>query len=357
MENQCLFLEISQEWTGLCNQLLTFLGTLTKTVDEKSCKIIVVDKFLNEIHKPSYSSISDVLDLPDLNYYLLQNGYNVYIADGTRTTDFRIMNANYGTGDTNVDVTNEIIARFFSNEELKIERSFNLNEAFGDPCLGEKKRLEIVFHLHKDPFILYFNEFSGSLKEDVYISFKEKEYRFLPYWSYLKESQYDIFTNGICKSLKFNESLHRVSNDFIKNVVQIDDSDEINVIHLRLEDDAIRHWSVLNNMDELSFKNKIVEIYKTFIERSISKSSKSIILTYSTDNDVINYLKTNDYKYYICEKNLQIGREINAVVDLINSKSCNSTFIGVKSSTFTEIIEKMIVFKKKEMFDIENIHA
>ena len=50
-------------------------------------------------------------------------------------------------------------------------------------------------------------------------------------------------------------------------------------------------------------------------------------MSYSTDNPVITFLKNHGYTCYFTDK-LNIGREINALIDLNIGKLCNNIFIG-----------------------------
>ena len=85
---------------------------------------------------------------------------------------------------------------------------------------------------------------------------------------------------------------------FLKNIVlpenehnYISKYNKINVIHLRLEEDAIVHWSKMNNMSKLNFQNYIEQKYINIIKKYINKKDITVLLTYSTNNNVIHYLK------------------------------------------------------------------
>jgi hypothetical protein len=161
-------------------------------------------------------------------------------------------------------------------------------------------------------------------------------------------------TNDIYKNIVFHQNLTNQSNTFIRNN-GIDDSININIVHLRLEKDAIQHWSLQNGMNEEEFKTKLTQKYIHLINNLINKEDKTILLTYCKENQVINYLKTNHYQFYIQEKERNNNREINAIIDLLNSKHCNNVFIAVGGSTFSWTVMKMTNPKKIEWFDINNL--
>jgi len=146
---------------------------------------------------------------------------------------------------------------------------------------------------------------------------------------------------------------------------QIDKTKKINILHLRVEDDATNHWNKFNNLSNEEFKNKLEEKYINLIEKYINKEDQNIILTYSTNNKVIDYLKENNYKYYFIEKKVNLGREVNALVDFLISQECNNIFIGnfdmnnelINGSTFSYLISILLKSNIKQiLITLENIN-
>ena len=136
---------------------------------------------------------------------------------------------------------------------------------------------------------------------------------------------------------------------------------KINVIHLRLETDAIKHWSKMNNMDQLQFKDYTENKYIQLIAKNISQSDYTIILSGSQDNKVITYLKENNYCYKSTHKHYE-DREKNAIVDLLISQNCTNIFIGnfnfekLNGSTFSYYICKLFTKSiKKICIDLDRI--
>jgi len=136
----------------------------------------------------------------------------------------------------------------------------------------------------------------------------------------------DKLFNKLLKTLVFSKNIQKKANDFIDSLNSLDN---INVIHLRNEDDMIIHFSTFFNKSHESVKCSINNMYINSIKETISKSDTTIILTYSLDNPVLDFLNDNNYKYYINKKDPAIGREINAAIDLCASKICNKLFIGL----------------------------
>jgi hypothetical protein len=81
-------------------------------------------------------------------------------------------------------------------------------------------------------------------------------------------------------------------------------------------------------MSKLNFQNYIEQKYINIIKKYINKKDITVLLTYSTNNNVIHYLKKNEYTYYISPKIEQWGREINAIKDTSIIGLCNNIFIG-----------------------------
>jgi len=139
---------------------------------------------------------------------------------------------------------------------------------------------------------------------------------------------------------------------------------KINVIHLRIEEDAIDHWSSQNNMNKQVFKRILTVKYIELVKNYIQKEDITIILTGDINNDVVQFMKENDYNITFIDKKFdtnQPARELNAIVDLIVGRYCNNVFIGCDGSTFSELLLKYIPDEsehgnvEKITFDLNNI--
>ena len=83
-----------------------------------------------------------------------------------------------------------------------------------------------------------------------------------------------------------------------------------------------------NNLQPAIFKTNLEQKYIECIKNNINKDEINIILSYSTQNKVINFLRDEGYKFHLTNKSLDQGREINALIDLIVGNVCNNVFIG-----------------------------
>lgn len=161
----------------------------------------------------------------------------------------------------------------------------------------------------------------------------------------------------ISRNLVFNEKFYRKSNNLIPEIkLKLGDDIKINVIHLRIEVDALLHWSKINKMNIHSFKTALENRYISLIKYFINSKMFTIVMTYSANNNVIRFLSDNNYNFYINKKDLSQGRECNALIDLLLARKMNNFFIGVLGSTFSHFILNMTDNKKKSiMIDINNI--
>jgi len=177
--------------------------------------------------------------------------------------------------------------------------------------------------------------------------------------TYNKEMFEDILTHII-----FNDTLVIQSESQIQDIFKIKNtsSNKINIIHLRVEDDAIAHWSKMNNMTELGFKSVIETKYIELFKKYIDKTDFTVILTNSKKNGVFDFLEIEEYSYVTLNK-LYEDRELNAIIELLTSKICNNKFIGnfnftnLMGSTFSYFICKILNSKsiEKIMIDLDNI--
>ena len=161
---------------------------------------------------------------------------------------------------------------------------------------------------------------------------------------------------AIYNNISFQPFFYRLANNLIQEIkIKLGDDIKINIVHLRLEYDALIHWSKINSMPIKVFKRLLEKKYIELINKFINKNMFTIVMTYSTNNNVIKYLNTYNYNYYIKKKNISLGRECNALQDLILSRKMNNFLIGVGGSTFSSFIVNSTNKKKTVLFDINHI--
>ena len=111
---------------------------------------------------------------------------------------------------------------------------------------------------------------------------------------------------------------------------------QVYMIHVRLEDDALKHWSKMNNITIEEFRTKLETWYISTLQTNVPKGSSILVLTGNINNSVWTYLQKNYTVFY--QPKPKIPREFAAAVDLSLAKKCNQLFIGAKGSTFSDFI-------------------
>ena len=316
---QLYFCRIANTKAGLCNQLFALTTGIIKAFNEKK-KIVILGGFLNDYSKSNITPISDIIDISAFNNFILKN-YGIHIID-TFHTNLTIHKVVYGTEDKQENITSVVIDKFYKNNTLSIDTSVQLNLlGFGDPVPFQPKYVEITYALNGIMLIEKYNELNGYLQNSIVFNVDSSNFQFDMGW--IDKYNRTMFDN-ILKNITFLKRLHLpiAEHNYISNY------HKINVIHLRLENDAIDHWSRMNNMQKPIFKNVIEQKYIQIIKNHVNKNDMNILLSFSTNNPVVQFLKQNGYNIHISSKMDEWGREVNAIKDTTSIELCNNLFIG-----------------------------
>jgi hypothetical protein len=327
--------KIGERGAGFTNQIFALITSIINAYKKRE-KVIVVDNFLNDIHKTAYTSISNIININKINIFLKEN-YDIVIIDKDNI-QFEIISIKYGSDESNyIDLTEFIKNKYFHNNKLFIDKNCSFNDMKGDPCQGTVKKIIMKYKINE-----YYIEkiYDENLTSNIEINF-DGPYIFTLGWI---DSFNDNMFDKILKNITYN-------NDFIlkSEVIMngINKDKKINIIHLRLENDGIVHWSIQNNIPQDIFKAYLEKKYINLIENYVSKTDENIILSSSLSNGVIDFLNKYNYNYKFVDK-FYYDREKNAIVDLLVSENCNNVFIGnfnIKKgngSTFSYYIWKMM---------------
>jgi hypothetical protein len=349
--------EIHGPWMGAINQIYTIVTNIIECIDNNK-HIFVCGNFLNEIYSDNKTPISNIIDLPKINYFLYEK-YKLIMVD-VNDLQFQILNISYGNNDINIDITDSILEKYkYRDNIFLIPKKINLNLLKGDPLEGEPKKVFIKYMLNGYTFNDEYNEAYNELTEDIEYDFNIHNLNILT-WGYTKENK--ALFDFIIQNISFNDTFKTAVDTYLAE--HIDLNNKINVLHLRLEDDAINHWCSFNKIRPFEYKILMEEKYIELIRKNIKKSDKNIILSYSDNNEVMRYMKSNGYDIHFLPKNKLWGREINAVRDLCISKSCNNIFIGnynprlteVNGSTFSYYISQNLQSNVKQvLIELEHI--
>ena len=328
--------KLTQKELGFTNQIFSMITSIMLAYHNNH-KVVVIDSFLDDVSKDNYSPISEIFNMNEINKFL-KNNYDIIILDRFNI-NFQINSIKYGTKPDNiVDLTEYIIENFYKNDILYISKDTNFNDLKGDPCIGVLKN---IFFNYKINDYLIEEIYDEQLLNDISTDFLNLEYR--NHFAFPHTYNIHMFEN-ILDNIQYNMNFIEKSENILK---YININKNVNVIHLRLEEDAIKHWSRMNHMNESTFKEYIENKYIDLIQKYTSKTDQNIILSSSLKNGVIDFLIENNYNFKFNDKYFE-GREKNAIVDLLACKYCNNIFIGnfnvinMNGSTFSYYLGKII---------------
>jgi hypothetical protein len=297
------YASIGNRGTGFTNQIFALITSIL-LAHKRGEKVIVVDGFLDDIHTSVYTPLHDIFDLSSLNDFLKKN-YGVLLAD--KQAPFEILSVRYGMGTNYLDITDAVKTQHHL-------RPFNAIK--GDPCPGVVKQCILQYRIQ------------GEEVEEIFHEHQYKNFRVNLNGNY-------VFTFGWINTLNetmFTDILKHITYhpDFTSKADLISSqitSSRVNVLHLRVEDDAIAHWSKQNHMAEPDFKTYVEDKYIELCKTYLSTTDETIVVSASASNRVIDFLHQNHYSYRLTPKFFK-GREKNAIVDLLVASRCNHTFIG-----------------------------
>ena len=343
------YLNIGNNGAGFTNQIFALIGGI-RGAYIKGEKIVIVDHFLNDINNITYSPISEIFNIKKINEYLYNN-YGIIIVD-KYNTNFDILTVQYGTNETNyIDIT-EYIKTNYCNKNLSIDKNCRFNDIKGDPCPGIVK--EIIIKYRISDYMIEENH-SEKLKSNIEINFDGNYF----FGVALINSSHNNMFDKILQNIEYNSDFIMKSETILKH---INANKKINIIHLRLEDDGILHWSKQNNMTRNNYKDYLVNKYINIIKKYISNTDENIILSSSLSNGVVDFLNNHNYNYKFIGKCFK-DRERNAIIDLLISKCCNNIFIGnfnmknMNGSVFSYYIWKLLNDDVTKIYiDLDKIH-
>ena len=307
--------EISNSRIGFTNQVFVLITSIIIALRNNE-KVVVFGEFLNDINKTKYTPIKDIFNINKINIFL-KNTYNLIIVD-RNNINFNITSVKYGIDEkNNIDITKEFINKFYSNNVLHVDKNYCFNDLKIDPYYGIRKKLFLQYKINDDIIDEIYDE---NLKNDIIINFKSN-YSFSFGWINYYDT--DMFEK-ILLNLTYTDDFTSKADSFKKT---LNFNVKINIIHLRLEEDAINYWSKKNNMICNDYKLYIENKYINIIKKYTLQSEDNIILCSDLSNGVIDFMKNNNYSYKFIPKFFE-DREKNAIVEFLVSNCCNNIFIG-----------------------------
>jgi hypothetical protein len=179
---------------------------------------------------------------------------------------------------------------------------------------------------------------------------------------YLGESLNPLQFIDILQNIQFHKQFINSNEMMMKNIAHDfslstfleggkrgDVQSKINILHLRLEHDAISSFSTQNITDSFTFQKKVEERYIEMIQKYIHpRDEVTIVLSSDYKNGVIDFLTEKKYRFF-CTSKIYAYREINAIQDLLFYQYCNHIFIGVYESSFSYTL--MYKMFKREIYE------
>jgi hypothetical protein len=214
----------------------------------------------------------------------------------------------------------------------------DFNRIFGDPCFGTPKTIFIRYKVNGHLFSL--NLIAANRKGDITLNTDGPYNLPVEYPLDISVPEFDPILKNFVYSPIMQQSAEQVISR-INSEVSSSPAKKINVIHLRMEQDAIDHWSHLNKLSKDQFQQTLQQKYIDLITQYMSPEDEIILLSASFSNGVIDFLEKNHYSYRFVDKFFP-GREKNAIVDLLVSRLCNNVFIGNGGSTFSMYVSKVM---------------
>jgi len=312
---------------GLSNQLYSIVAGMQHCM-RNNIHVMFINKFLRSINSNNYSNISDIIDLNKFNNFASK--YNVFIVD-YNNFKFTIEEAILSSRESGMpifssnDIKDEILTKYYKNNNLNIpiNSKFYLNDINSKPT-----SLTIKYNLNNGFFYEQYKMNDNKLMQDINLSFQNLNFE--GNFSYV---QGEIFFD-ILRNIPFNENIINNSNIIANNLIPKNSTNVFNAIHLRIEDDVIAHFYAKCNLSKSLLKTIVETKYINIIKQYFNKNDTIILLTYDMNNDVINYLKTNNYKFIInCQKDKD--REISAINDMLLGEYCNNYYVCVWESSFS----------------------
>ena len=342
-EDGIYFSKVGFHGTGLCNQLYCIVNTLTLAASQgnQGNKVVVLDDFITDINSAVEKPSCDVLNLSTCNKWLKPHGitmmYKNHITMKLHCVLFGLRHI------STVDITNNVRERYMTENRLHIPKGTFLNElAPHDPCPNTRKQIYIYYYLNDVLMQDVFFEQKLFYQTSIDINFSHFDGK--PHMSVLNDDNpwltrinrndsrelKPLFDKWLGQ-LEFHETFHQKAQHFLRETCHLQqqyNNMPIHVIHLRNEDDALQHWSSMNSMTEEEYGTLYESTVEKLVRAHIPKQEPIIILTAKPNNNRFLELLTREKYTYFVKANEDIGREMNAIVDLLIGRACTGVFIG-----------------------------
>ena len=362
--SKTLFLEPSLFGTGFTNEIFFIVYGIIDCINNKR-KNLVINNFRLEPMTHKFCGISEIIDIHHLN--ILLKKYDITVFDRNNSS-FNIDSIIYGLNENTFDITKESKELFYTSNNLLIPSGTILNNIKGDPLSGEAKKLYITYTINSNKVTETYSEY---INKDIILDLQNPTN--ILSWDQIDNcyiNDGELF-DYLLKNIKFNNRFVKYSeiallidrNNEYTNISNIDfQNKKTNVIHLRVEKDMTGHMLSHNKMTQEEYDIELQNKYIELIKQYFSKNDIIFVLSYDLNNNVVKFLKENDYEFYFTKKQIFEGREQHAIVDLLIGEKCNNYFIGNwnfairQGSTFSYFLYVRNDADKNIFIDMYNIN-
>lgn len=327
MRDKILYCKFGTSGIGLCNQLYSLVNAMVVGSISDGHTLIIVDDFMGDLNSNQYHDAATIMDFGRINKMAEEYGVTLLSKHDIKMTSIKV---EYGLAYKNkvADITEMVMARFYTHNRIRIPRGTSLNSLLGyDPC--ERRRKLIYFTYTINGKVFYETRDEVIDDEDLEIDFVNLEKKQWLSLTGITDCKTEIETfNHFLNHMYFNPIYEEYATKFLEKA-QIEGGSKLNVIHLRVEEDAIPFWAGINRISCQEYEGALVTQYIQAIKQNIEpEDGANVILSMNTSNEVTKWMAENKYKTIQMDKTMVKGREVNAIIDLIISTRCNNVFIG-----------------------------
>ena len=335
---------------GTCNQLFVLINNILLALRARR-KYLVVDDFLCEINRSETVPAGRVVDLDATSSEL-----------GLRLVDrsdlkCELVSAEYGLrGLRTVDVLGA----------LRLPATItDMNVQFGvDPLPGFPKNLYVKFLLTPDLVV------EEVFREGTRLELTDHAARGAD-WSAIYPAPLDYTAvdqdafDSVLRRIRFHPRL----TELVTRLVESRGITCAQAAHLRVESDAVRHWSERNGMPPGEFAAVLYRKYLDLFARYVDAGDQVHLMTCDAEDPLVRQLAGTytttfvDTRREIAALSL-VGREVAAVVDLLIGSRASRLFIGChdlrrrRGSTFSyAILRRLRPGTQCVLLDLDDIRS
>lgn len=364
--------------SGLTNQLFSLVnGVLRNNIPNRTRRgditsftsVFIVDAFNTCIESGRFCEPSKIINMKETSHNFSQIfGRKIFLFDRHKLPDIRIFSGSYGSPqpakriNLSQDIINTLNYMHFynqSNNDDRLEVKFTNDFIGADPFPGFRKSVYLKIKIDDTILDIEYNE--NHIFSSLF-DFSDAKSDF----DFYDTLDVDLFNRLLINIVFAPEFYHIVS------LIKGDSSfsmKKLVFVYFRMEDDAIKHWSKQNRMNEDEFQSKLITLYKSALEQTVDNNNQIVVLSQNPDNMIQSF---PTYKYIrgigqkeslLIEKLGMSGRELSAIVDLILAKDLCGTFIGChnlelkRGSTFSyNIIQNIKPGNKMYLIDLDDVN-